>query len=375
MGERRLAVSPLLWFVNRDMDMNKKVYNVAVLKGDGIGPEVVEEALVVLQAIGTPRFNFTEHSCGAGCYLACGEPLPVATVEACRTADAVLLGAMGLPDIRWEDGTEMRPQIDLRIILDLYAGVRPIYLYNEAHSPLKGLDVGAIDFVILRENVEGLFASMNGGIELRGEVAVDSMVITRSGTERIVRYAFELAVQRARSPMRVTCVDKANVFKSMAFFRSVYDRVADDFPDVGRDYAYVDALSMYLLQRPKDYDVLVAENMYGDIISDLAAGLVGGLGMAPSGDIGPDAAVFQPSHGTAPDIAGKGLANPVAMILSAALMLKWLGDREGDKEAVQGAARIEEAVRCVVSQVGAGTPDIGGIMTTSELGKAIVEAL
>ncbi len=375
MGERRLAVSPLLWFVNRAMDMNKKVYDVAVLKGDGIGPEVVEEALVVLQAIGTPRFNFTEYSCGAGCYLDCGEPLPVATVEACRAADAVLLGAMGLPDIRWKDGTEMRPQIDLRIILDLYAGVRPIYLYNEAHSPLKGLDVGAIDFVILRENVEGLFASMNGGIELRGEVAVDSMVITRSGTERIVRYAFELAVQRARSPMRVTCVDKANVFKSMAFFRSVYDRVADDFPDVGRDYAYVDALSMYLLQRPKDYDVLVAENMYGDIISDLAAGLVGGLGMAPSGDIGPDAAVFQPSHGTAPDIAGKGLANPVAMILSAALMLKWLGDREGDREAVQGAARIEEAVRCVVSQVGAGTPDIGGIMTTSELGKAIVEAL
>ena len=175
--------------------------------------------------------------------------------------------------------------------------------------------------------------------------------------------------------MRVTCVDKANVFKSMAFFRSVYDLVADDFPDVERDYAYVDALSMYLLQRPKDYDVLVAENMYGDIISDLAAGLVGGLGMAPSGDIGPDAAVFQPSHGTAPDIAGKGLANPVAMILSAALMLKWLGDREDDIEAVQGAARIEEAVRCVVSQAGSGTPDIGGTMTTSELGKAIVEAL
>ena len=355
--------------------MSKKVYDIAVLKGDGIGPEVVEEALVVLQAIGTPRFNFTEYPCGAGCYLDCGDPLPDATVEACRTADAVLLGAMGLPDIRWKDGTEMRPQIDLRIILDLYAGVRPIYLYNGDHSPLRGLDAGAIDFVILRENVEGLFASMNGGIELRGEVAVDSMVITRSGTERIVRYAFELAVQRARSPMRVTCVDKANVFKSMAFFRSVYDQVAGDFPDVERDYAYVDALSMYLVQRPKDYDVLVAENMYGDIISDLAAGLVGGLGMAPSGDIGPDAAVFQPSHGTAPDIAGKGLANPVAMILSAALMLKWIGDREDDGDAVQGAARIEEAVRCVVSQAGAGTPDIGGTMTTSELGKAIVEVL
>jgi 3-isopropylmalate dehydrogenase len=357
------------------MDMSGKVYDIAVLKGDGIGPEVVEQALIVLRAIGVPRFNFMEHPCGAGCYLECGEPLPDATVEACRTADAVLLGAMGLPDIRWDDGTEMRPQIDLRILLDLYAGVRPIYLYNGDHSPLKGLGAGAIDFVILRENVEGLFASMNGGIELRGEVAVDSMVITRSGTERIVRYAFELAVQRARSPMRVTCVDKANVFKSMAFFRSVYDRVADEFPDVERDYAYVDALSMYLVQRPRDYDVLVAENMYGDIISDLAAGLVGGLGMAPSGDIGPDAAVFQPSHGTAPDIAGKGLANPIAMILSAALMLRWLGERHGDGEAVQGATRIEEAVQRVVSEAGAGTPDIGGTMTTDELGKAIVEVL
>ncbi len=351
------------------------MYEIAVLKGDGIGPEVVDEALHALSALVSPRFNFTEYPCGAGCYLQCGDPLPQATVEACRASDAVLLGAMGLPDVRWKDGTEMRPQIDLRMLLDLYAGVRPIYLYNPAHSPLKGLGAGDIDFVILRENVEGLFASMNGGIELRGEVAVDSMVITRSGTERIARYAFELATQRARSPMRVTCVDKANVFKSMAFFRSIYDRVATDFPAVERDYAYVDALSMYLVQRPQDYDVLVAENMYGDIISDLAAGLVGGLGMAPSGDIGPDAAVFQPSHGTAPDIAGKGVANPIAMVLSAALMLKWLGERHGDGEALRGAQRIEQAVRGVVAEAGAGTPDLGGKMTTRELGSAIAAVL
>jgi 3-isopropylmalate dehydrogenase len=277
--------------------------------------------------------------------------------------------------VRWKDGTEMRPQIDLRILLDLYAGVRPIYLYNAGHSPLKGVEAGEIDFVILRENVEGLFASMNGGIELRGEVAVDSMVITRSGTERVVRYAFDLAMQRGRSPMRVTCVDKANVFKSMAFFRSIYDGVAADYPDVQRDYAYVDALSMYLVQRPQDYDVLVAENMYGDIISDLAAGLVGGLGMAPSADIGPDAAVFQPSHGTAPDIAGRGLANPIAMVLSASMMLNWLGERHADPQATEAAQRIERAVRQVVAEADAGTPDLGGTMTTSELGQSIVEAL
>ena len=245
-------------------------YDIAVLKGDGIGPEVMDEALKVLNALGTPALAFAEYPCGAGCYLEQGDPLPEATVEGCRRADAVLLGAMGLPHVRWPDGTEMRPQVDLRIKLDLYAGVRPIYLYAAAHTPLKGLEAGDIDFVILRENVEGLFASMNGGIQLRGEVAVDSMVITRTGTERVVRYAFELARQRGRTPMKVTCVDKANVFRSMAFFRSVYDEVAAEYPDVERDYAYIDALSMYLVQQPAGYDVLVTENMYGDIISDLA---------------------------------------------------------------------------------------------------------
>jgi 3-isopropylmalate dehydrogenase len=351
--------------------MSKETYEIAVLKGDGIGPEVVDEALKVLEVLDAPRFNFVESPCGAGCYLQCGDPLPPSTVEACRAADAVLLGAMGLPDVRWPDGTEMRPQIDLRIVLDLYAGVRPIYLYNDSHTPLKGVGKGDIDFVIMRENVEGLFASMNGGIELRGEVAVDSMVITRTGTERIVRYAFELALKRGREPMKVTCVDKANVFKSMAFFRAVYDDAAADYPQVERDYAYIDALSMYLVQRPQSYDVLVSENMYGDIISDLAAGLVGGLGMAPSGDIGEDAAVFQPSHGTAPDIVGRGLANPVATILSAALMLRWLGERKDDSEALRGAERIEAAVRSVVGEPGVGTPDLGGTMQTGDLGDAI----
>jgi 3-isopropylmalate dehydrogenase len=173
----------------------------------------------------------------------------------------------------------------------------------------------------------------------------------------------------------VTCVDKANVFKSMAFFRRIFDEVGEAYPEIERDYAYVDALSMYLVQRPASYDVLVTENMYGDIISDLAAGLVGGLGMAPSGDIGEDSAVFQPSHGTAPDIAGQGLANPLATILSAGLMLRWLGDRNDDPAATQGADRIEAAVRGVIAEVGVGTPDLGGKMSTGELGDTIVQAL
>ena len=350
-------------------------YEIAVLKGDGIGPEVIDEALKVLRALVSPKFSFREYPCGAKCFLETGNPLPSETIEGCRKADAVLLGAMGLPDVRWPDGTEMRPQIDLRIQLDLFAGVRPIYLYNRAHTPLKNVSVGDIDFVILRENVEGLFASMNGGIQLRGEVAVDSMVITRTGTERVVRFAFELAKKRNRPESRVTCVDKANVFKSMAFFRSIYDEVAKDFPQVQTDYAYVDALSMYLLQRPQFYDVLVTENMYGDIISDLAAGLIGGLGMAPSADIGLDAAVFQPSHGTAPDIANKGLANPIAMILSTAMMLRWLASQYDDQEMITAAEKVDKAVKNVMSDPKMSTKDLDGQLSTVELGDVVVGAL
>lgn len=361
-------------------------YNIAVLPGDGIAPDVVAEAQRVLDAAGGPTLRYTEYACGANCYVETGNPLPEATVEACRQADAVLLGAMGLPDVRWPDGTEMRPQVDLRFLLDLYAGVRPIYLHAAHHCPLKGYDAGSIDFVILRENVEGLFASMNGGILLRDETAVDSMVITRSGTERISRHAFELARdrqaeraagQRSARASHVTCVDKANVFKSMAFFRHVFDGVAaqaDVAAGVAADYAYVDAMSLYMVQRPETYDVMVTENMYGDILSDLGAGLVGGLGMAPSGDIGEDAAVFQPSHGTAPDIAGLGIANPTGTILSAAMMLRWLGHRHDDVGATAAAARIEAAVTGVLADPGSGTPDIGGTMKTQDLGRAIAAA-
>jgi 3-isopropylmalate dehydrogenase len=358
--------------------MSNKRYEIAVLKGDGIGPEVVDEAVGVLQALeqkGGTAFTFKEYACGVPPFLEEGNPLPDATLQGCKEADAVLLGAMGLPDVRWPDGTEIRPQVDLRFKLDLYAGVRPIYLYATEHTPLKGVEAGDIDLVILRENVEGSFAAMGSGIELRGEVAVDSMVITRSGTERIVRYAFELAVERGKEPMKVTCVDKANILRSMAFFRGIYTEVAQDYPQVERDYGYIDAISLYMVQRPQDYDVMVMENMYGDILSDLAAGLVGGLGMAPSADIGEEAAVFQPSHGTAPDIAGQGIANPVGTILSAGLMLRWLGVRHDDEKAREDGRKVEDSVRRVMSVGGVGTPDLGGNLSTRELGQRIVDAI
>ena len=292
----------------------------------------VAEALKVLHAVAVPgrlEFDFEEVEAGADCYRRTGEELPRETLEVCQAADAILFGAAGLPDVRFPDGTEIAPQLTLRIALDLYVGLRPIRLHPGVPTPLRLGERERIDYVILRENTEGLYASRGAGVLVGGHVATDTLVVTRPGVLRICRQAFELARRRRGAPRdgvrRVTLVDKANVLKSYAFFRALFDEVAADYPDVQAEHAYVDAMTMYLVQRPGHYDVIVAENMFGDILSDLAAATVGGLGMAPSGDIGDHYALFQPSHGTAPDIAGKGIANPLATILSAGLMLEWLG--------------------------------------------------
>ena len=343
-------------------------FKVILLPGDGIGPEVVNEAVRVLQAVEPNlgvRFDLEEQPCGAGEFLRHGDPLPPSTVEACRQADATLLGAMGLPDVRWPDGTEMVPQIDIREILDLYAGIRPIYLYHEAHCPLKGYGAGEIDFVIFRENCEGLFASRKNSYPLGASQVEDTLRVTRHGAERIIRAAFEWAMKRRK---KCTLVDKANVLPTMAYLRSIFDEIAREYPEVATERVYVDAASLFLLQRPKDFDVLVTENMFGDILSDLAAGLVGGMGMAPSADIGPQHGVFQPSHGTAPSIAGKGIANPVATILSVALMLDWLGVPQGG-EMIRGAT-----ARVLVDSANR-TADLGGTLSTSGMASRIIEAL
>ena len=270
---------------------------------------------------------------------------------------------MGLPGVRWPDGTEMTPQIDLREKLDLYCGLRPIRLYHEAHSPLKGVKAGEIDFLILRENTEGLFFSRLN--EPRGATEVrDTMRISRDRSERLFRAAFSQARRRRK---HVTLVDKANVLPSMAFFRRIFDEVAEQYPDVQTPRVYVDAASLYLLQRPQTFDVIVTENMFGDILSDLAAGLVGGMGMAPSADMGENHGVFQPSHGTAPDIAGKGIANPIATIFSAAMMLEWLG-------LTDPAAAINRAVEGVLANDDR-TTDLGGSISTEQMGDLVVNEL
>jgi len=333
---------------------------------------VMAAAVRVLRALesrlGTIQFRLEELSVGAAEFLRSGDPLPAKAFEACRKADAVLLGAMGLPNVRWPDGKEMTPQIDLREKLDLYAGIRPIRLYHEADTPLKRFRAGEIDFVIVRENCEGLFsARLSQSDPASGEVR-DTLRITRAGAERICRTAFDLAEKRRR---KCTLVDKANVLPSMVFFRSVFDAVAREYPGIQADHCYVDAMALYLVQKPDTFDVLVTENMFGDILSDLAAGLVGGMGMAPSADIGGDCAVFQPSHGTAPDIAGRGIANPVATILSAAMMLEWLDH----PETIRGASLIRRAVESVLANPGNRTPDLGGKLTTDEMTSAILAAL
>ena len=356
-------------------------YRITVIPGDGIGPEVMAEALKVLRAVEATfsglRFECKEYRAGALCYKETGTDLPAETLEACRTGDAILFGSTGDPSIRFPDGTEIAPQLTLRFALDLYAGIRPIKHYAGVPPALAGDP--AIDYVIMRENVEGLYASRGAGVKVGEQVAVDNMVITRQGTERIVRYAFRIVQGRQGAVRdkvrRVTCVDKANVLKSMAFFRKVFYGVAKEFPGIQTEHAYVDAMTMYMVQRPLHYDVMVAENMFGDIISDLGAGTVGGLGVAPSADVGDTTGLFQPSHGTAPDIAGKGIANPIAQILSARMMLEWLADRKKDAQLEQAARAIEAAVEQTLADRRNHTADLGGTAKTPAVGDAVARAI
>lgn len=347
-------------------------FKIALLPGDGVGPEVVDATCRVIDAalerLDGLTLSYETLFVGAAEYLANGDPLPDATVEKLKTYDAILLGAMGLPEVRWPNGVEMTPQIDIREKLDLYQGVRPIKLYHPEHSPLRVAENQTIDFVIMRENCEGLFSARLADLGDIRDVATDTMTITRNGAERICRAAFEIAKDRRQ---KVTLVDKANVLQSMAFLRKVFNEVALDYPDIETECVYVDAMALFLVQDPFRFDVIVTENMFGDILSDQAAGIVGGMGMAPSADIGDDYAVFQPSHGSAPTIAGKGIANPVATILSGALMLRWLDDNQGEA----GARLIENAVSETLLDLENRTVDLGGSLSTSAMTDAIISKL
>jgi 3-isopropylmalate dehydrogenase len=358
----------------------KSSYHIAVLPGDGIGNEVMQAAGIMLGAVESRigvKFSLDYQKAGAQHYLDSGVALPEATLKVCEAADAILFGAMGLPHVRGADGTEIIPQLDLRFHFDLYAGVRPIRTFKGLPTPLSHPKAAEIDLVLVRESTEGLFYARGRG-DVREDGVYDTMQITRKGTLRICEFAFQLAEQRAKTKGRsgrVTNVDKANVFASMAFWRNLFEDVATKHPKVGSDSTYVDAMALNLVMKPWTYDVLVTENMFGDILSDLIAALVGGMGMAPSADLGDKHGLFQPAHGTAPDIAGQGKANPTAMLLSAGMMLSWLGQRHSDQRLLDGAALIDRAVEDVFSSGQVRPFEFGGSNGTADITKAVIQSL
>lgn len=316
-----------------------KTYDIAVIEGDGIGPEIINAAQQVLAAVADDfALNMTAYEAGAACYERYGLNMPPETMAACRAADAIFKGPTGLPNVRLPDGTEAGVLGGvLRNGLDLYVNLRPIRLYPNVPTALAGRRAGDIDWVMVRENTEGLYASRGRGIiATNGEVALDTLLVTRLGTERIVRFAFEEATRRNRKK-RVCCVDKSNVLRSMAYFRQIFDEVAADYPGIERDYLYVDAAAQALILEPDRFDVIVTENLFGDILSDLGGATVGGIGLCAGANLGDEHAYFEPIHGSAPAIAGTGRANPLAAILAGRLMLDWLGQ-------AQAAQRIEAAV-------------------------------
>lgn len=348
---------------------------VAVLPGDGVGVEVMAAALEVLRALDARHglgLAFKEHRVGAFAYRDTGTDLSDEVFARCEGADAILLGACGWPGIRKSDGTEVAPQITLRQRLGLYAGVRPVRAIPGVAPALADPRAAGIDLVILRESTEGLFFSKDAGVVTEA-YAEETLRLTRPTSERLARFAFRLAAKRAKR--RVTLVDKANVFRAFAWLRAIFAEEAKAHPDVAFDAHYVDAMALDLVRRPWDFDVLPTENMFGDILSDLAAGLVGGMGFAPSADVGDGHAVFQPSHGTAPDIAGQGVANPTAMILSAALMLEWLAEERGaGARFAEAGAELREAVDLAFAR-GLRTRDAGGAAGTAEAARAVLQRL
>jgi 3-isopropylmalate dehydrogenase len=321
------------------------VYDIGVLPGDGIGAEVVAAALVVLDAIESV-YGFTTHRehlpNGADHYLATGETMPDAALDRMRDLDAVLFGAIGDPRI--ETGLlEFAIISGMRHRLDLYVNLRPVKLYHEALCPLKGKTPADIDIVFCRENTEDAYAGIHGTTR-RGtphEIALQQMVYTYRGTERIIRYAFELARRRGPKPGRerphVTLIDKANAVRAQDLWTRVFAEVAACFPDVATDHAYIDAACMWMVKNPEWFDVAVTTNLFGDIITDLGAMLIGGMGIASSGNIHPgQVSMFEGIHGSAPKYKGKDLASPLATILAMGLMLDHVG-QSAAAQAVEGA--------------------------------------
>jgi 3-isopropylmalate dehydrogenase len=352
--------------------------NLTILPGDGIGPEVTEQAVLVLQALADGfghQLQLQHKSIGGAALTVANDPLPADTVQACLASSAVLLGAVGSPAFDHNPG-HLRPEaglLRLRRELGAYANLRPAVFFPalEDTSPLRAEIVCGTDIMIVRELLGGAYFGQPRSIEgpPSARVAINTMRYGESEIERIARVAFELAMKRRR---KVLSVDKANVLECSRLWREVVTRVGKDYPDVKLGHQYVDSAAMLLVQRPTDFDVLLTENMFGDILSDQAGGVVGSLGLLASASVGGQVGLYEPVHGSAPDIAGKGIANPLGAILSAAMLLRHSFQLEKE------AACIESAVSTVLSQ-GARTADLAGkshaAVSTIEMGSRVVEAV
>lgn len=376
--------------------MTKK-YKIVVLPGDGIGQEVVPQALKALKAVEEINkginFEFIEYPCGGQYWLKTGkkEEWPAETYEVCqKEADAILLGAIGWTNldgttVSYPDGKMVGLNIlfGLRFGLDLYANIRPTKLYEGVPHKISGefrqiWNPENVDFVVIRENTEGLYSDTHGKLDRGGkvEIATDTRLITRKGSERVINFAFDYCTRRNKgSPsdgkLRVTCIDKSNVTAGCKLFRQIYQEIAKHYPEIEQDYAFIDAFTQWIIRNPEWYDVGVVPNMFGDIATDLAAVLQGSMGMAASGNVGNEKGMFEPIHGSAPRHAGKDEANPIAAILSAHMLLDWLGNRNNDTNLKNGAIQVERAIEEILKEGKIKTYDLGGSSKTSEVGDAI----
>ncbi len=351
-------------------------YNIATLPGDGIGPEIIAEAVKVLNKIGqkySHTFNFTEGAIGAAAIDACGDPYPEATHKLCVTSDAILFGAIG--DLRFDNNplAKVRPEqglLKMRQSLGLYANIRPLVMFDRLsdRSPLKKERIEGVDFVCVRELIGGIYFGTPRGRSEDGNFAFDTCSYQRTEIERVLNIAFELASKRRK---HLTVVDKANVLATSRLWREVAKEMAPLYPDIAVEYMFVDNAAMQLIQRPCFFDVMVTENMFGDILTDEASVISGSLGLLPSASIGSSVALFEPIHGSYPQAAGRGIANPMATILSAAMMLEHLSLNQ---EAMSIRAAIEAAINndIVTEDL---SPQGGKSYSTSQVGDYIVSCI
>lgn len=350
-------------------------FRIAVIAGDGVGQEVIPHGKRIMEAAGRQHgaaFEFHDYDWGADYYFRHGRMMPVGALDALRASDAIFLGAVGHPDIP-DHVTLNGLLLPIRRAFDQYANVRPAILFPGVDSPLRRPKGGDIDMVVVRENTEGEYAQVGGFVYHHEpeEVAIQTAVFTRRGVERIIRFGFDLAVKRNRK-RRVTSITKSNAQGfGMVLWDRTFQAVAAEYGDIETESLLVDAAAMNFIRRPESFDVVVASNLFGDILSDISAILVGSMGLAPSANLDPSRrhpSMFEPVHGSAPDIAGKGIVNPLATILSVEQLLAHLG--------LEGAARdVGRAVAKVLAETNIRTPDLGGESTTTQVADAVLSRL